>query len=492
MFIFLSIVAAIAAIALTIMRMTADEGSPMKGKRVGLGRTALIFAFLAFGALGIFNKVFFYADAGYIYHVRTLAGQEKAVDGGTNLGYNMYLFGHITKWKRAMTVQAVLHTSKEDVNAEEGGLTSSANLPPMNIVFLDQVDADATATARFLLPTDPTAFLKMAREYRTPGNLLNTALVPAFKETLNATASLMSAEEYYSGGRTEFNNEFSNQLENGIYIVERHEIIKKRIGGPVKGSANASKGTEQEDFGSDQQTVFVVEKLKDDEGMARRKHQQFTNYGIVVVDSRITDMQPNKKFTERMQLKQQASADRAIAREQRIQEEQQKLLVEAKGARQVAERQAKWKADQIEQTTQAETARQLVVTAARKMKDKADIDKATAAVLLDKATIDAKAVKVAADAQAYKKRVILKADNALAQKLDAEIEIQTIWADAYSKRAVPQYVFGGGGTGGSPVGSDSEAHLFMKLMTIDAAKRLTYDRGLDTSVDKATAPAQTK
>jgi len=274
--------------------------------------------------------------------------------------------------------------------------------------------------------------------------------------------------------------------------VERHEIIKKRIGGPVKGSANASKGTEQEDFGSDQQTVFVVEKLKDDEGMARRKHQQFTNYGIVVVDSRITDMQPNKKFTERMQLKQQASADRAIAREQRIQEEQQKLLVEAKGARQVAERQAKWKADQIEQTTQAETARQLVVTAARKMKDKADIDKATAAVLLDKATIDAKAVKVAADAQAYKKRVILKADNALAQKLDAEIEIQTIWADAYSKRAVPQYVFGGGGTGGSPVGSDSEAHLFMKLMTIDAAKRLTYDRGLDTSVDKATAPAQTK
>jgi len=47
-----------------------------------------------------------------------------------------------------------------------------------------------------------------------------------------------------------------------------------------------------------------------------------------------------------MQLKQQASAVRAIVREQRVQEEQ-RLLTIARGAREVAERQAMAKVDQI-------------------------------------------------------------------------------------------------------------------------------------------------
>ena len=89
----------------------------------------------------------------------------------------------------------------------------SASLPPLNIMFLDQVDADSEATARFSIPIDRESFLKMAHEYRTPENLLRTALIPAFKETLQATASLISsAEDYYSGGRTEFNAEFENQM----------------------------------------------------------------------------------------------------------------------------------------------------------------------------------------------------------------------------------------------------------------------------------------
>lgn len=476
--IFLSIVSVIAALVISVMRHTSEAGSPIRSSIAGHGRTVLVLAFLGFGALGLFNKIFFYADAAYIYHVRTIAGQEKAVDGAVDLGYNMYLFGHITEWKRAMTVQSVVHAMGEDVDGNTGGLQSSANMPPMNIVFLDQVDADATATARYLLPTDPTDFLRMAREYRTPQNLLNTALVPAFKETLNATASLMSAEEYYSGGRTEFNNEFSNQLENGIYIVRRHEILKPRIGGAVKGSANVSKGTDQDDFGSDQQTVFVVEKLKDATGTPRRKTQQFTNYGVRVVDSRVTDMQPNKKFVERMQLKQQASADRAIAIEQRIQEEQQKLLVEARGQRVVAERQATWKADQIEKTTIAETSRQLVVTEARKQKDKATIDKQTAGILLDKAKIDAQSVVVAAEAKAFEKKALLEADNALQVKLNAWLTAQKYWSDAHARKPVPTTVFGTGGGTDGPLDQRNSVHDFMNLVIMKSAKDLNVDTGI--------------
>ena len=56
-----------------------------------------------------------------------------------------------------------------------------------------------------------------------------------------------------------------------------------------------------------------------------------------------------------MGLRQQAAADRAIAREQRVQEEEQRLLAITHGEREVAERQAAAKVKQIQKTTEAKT-----------------------------------------------------------------------------------------------------------------------------------------
>jgi glyceraldehyde-3-phosphate dehydrogenase/erythrose-4-phosphate dehydrogenase len=178
-----------------------------------------------------------------------------------------------------------------------------------------------------------------------------------------------------------------------------------------------------------------------------------------------------------MQLKQKASADRAIAREQRIQQEEQRLLAIARGEREVAERQAKAKVEQIQKTTDAETDKQLALTAAQKLKEQAEIEKETAEIQYEKAKIEAETRRTLADAEAYQKRVILEADNALAQKLDAEVEIQKLWASAYAKRAVPTNVFGG--SGDTPVGADDEVRAFMQMLTIDAAKRLNYERDLE-------------
>lgn len=410
------------------------------------------------------------AEPGYVYHVRTITGNEVVV---SDLGLKFHPFAKINSWKRAMTVQADMDYSPKS-NAEKEGRLSSASLPPLNIMFLDQVDANASATVRFALPTDEETFLKLAHEYRTPQNLLRTTLIPAFREGLQANASLMSAEEYYAGGRTEFSTEFENQMRGGIYLVKREEVNVKPLK-TQKGTANASLGSNQEQYGEGAKTIFVVNKVLDDGGIPKRKNQRFIDYGVTVVTALVTDMKPNKKFVERMQLKQKASADRAIAREQRVQEEEQRLLAIARGEREVAERQAKAKVDQIQKTTNAETEKQLTITNAEKLKAQAAIAKETAQINLEKAKIDAETKRTLAEAEAYQKEVILKADNALAQKLEAEIEIQKIWAKAFSQRKVPTNVFGSG-VGGAPTGSDSETKAFMQMLTLDAAKRLNYDR----------------
>ena len=430
---------------------------------------------LAIGALmvlvGALNGIFFYAEPGFKYHVRTILGEEKMVK---DVGYNTYLFGRYNAWKNAMSVQA----SRDGggvVRAEMDSDTTSADLPPQTLVFLDQVDAEVTATTRFQLPDTEEDFLRLARQFRTPANLLRTELIPAFQETLGATASLITAENYFSGGRNEFNTEFQNQMQNGIYNVRRKEEtrnVRRR-----SGTANASLGTEQEEFGDDQQVVFVVEKILDSTGQPVRKPQNFNKFGIAVVSARVTNVQPNERFRSRMEQKQDAAAARAVAREQRVQEEEQRLLAITRGEREVAERQAAAKVEQIQLTTEAETQKQLAVTAANQRRDEAAIDRDTAKIRLEQARIDAEAQQVSADAAAYEKKAIIEADNALQQKLDAYVQAQQYWADAFAKRAVPQQVFGmGGGNGGGGVGgTDGDIQNFLNLMTMRAARDLSVD-----------------
>lgn len=251
-------------------------------------------------------------------------------------------------------------------------------------------------------------------------------------------------------------------MENGIYIVRRVEEVV-RLEDPNLGGANAAFGTNQQDYGDQVKTVFTVKKILDETGQPQRKEQSFKKFRISVTSARVTDVDPNTEFKKRMRLRQQAAADRAIVREQRIQEEEQRLLAIAKGEREVAERQAQAKVRQIEQTTNAETEKQLAITSANKLKEQAEID--------------AEAVKVAADAEAYAKAAVLEADNALAQKLNAEISIQRVWAEAYAKRNVPTYVFGAG-NGDTPTGGDQEAQLMQQLLAMEYAKRLDYDRAI--------------
>ncbi|MFT6734340.1 MAG: regulator of protease activity HflC (stomatin/prohibitin superfamily), partial [Polaribacter sp.] len=359
-------------------------------------KTGFLLKFAGFGIsiimlVWIGMNSIFYAEPGYIYHVRTVLGNEVVV---TEVGYKFYPFGRYNSWKRAMTVQALNGSGSNSIRAEKDSANTSASLPPLNIMFLDQVDAESEATVRFSIPSDQESFLELAHEYRSPENLLRTALMPSFKETLKANASLMTAEEYYAGGQTSFNSKFEEQMTNGIFLVKREEIqVKSR---QTKSSANASLGKDQNQYGDDMKTIFVVKNVLDENGLPKRKKQRFIEFGITVVSALVTDMRPNKKFVERMQLKQQASADRAIAREQRVQEEEQRLLAIARGEREVAERQAKAKVEQIQLTTEAETDKQLAITRAEKFKAEAAISKDTAQINFEKAKIEAQTVRTLA------------------------------------------------------------------------------------------------
>lgn len=425
-------------------------------KTIG-GVVGLIIAYVMFGMVLVYN------EAGYQTHIRTIFGEEKVA---TEVGYAAKWFGRATPWKQAQTVQFMA-----PANAENRSDDFSSNVVGYKIVFLGNVDGDVEASTRFRLPQGEQ-FLKIAREYRNPDNFVQTALIPAIKETLQSTASLMSADDYFAGARSEFGSEFENQLRQGQYLTKRKEVERKTVRGRNQ-TAGASVGTGVDGVDDEnRRSDFVTEKLQDADGKPLRKQQQFIGMGVDVVEARITNIDPNPLYKQRMVKVQTALADLAVARQDRLKEEEQKLLVTARGEKQVEEKRQETLRDQIEQTTKAQTAKQLAIINATREQESAQIAKLTSDELLQKARIDAQATKVSADAEAYAKQAVIEADGALQQKLDALVNINRVWADAASKAPVPSVMMGGSGDGSS---RQTEIGQLMQIMAAKAAKDLSID-----------------
>lgn len=438
------------------MSIMQDSVNTVKGygAKIGIALGVLLLAIV------LFNGIFVYNEAGYQTHVRTIFGEEKVI---TEVGYATKWFGRATPWKQAQTVQFIIN----DQNSS--GDESSGTVKQYKIVFLGNVDADVEASTRFRLPQGEQ-FLKIAREYRTPDNFVATALTPAIKETLQSTASLMSADDYFAGARSEFGSEFENQLRMGQYVTSRKEVQRKQTRNRDEGAKLVSgAGAENEETS---RTMFVTEKLLDSEGLPRRKHQQFIGMGVEVVEARITNIVPNGKYLERMQKVQDSLGELAIARQNRLKEEEAKLLVIAQGQKNVEEKRQSTLREQIEQTTKAETEKMLAIINADREREKAEIEKVTAALQLDKAKIDALSTKTLADAEAYAKEAVIKADGALDKKLDALVKINRDWADAASKAPVPSVMMGGSSDG---TGRQNEMTQLMQVMAVKAAKDLQID-----------------
>jgi regulator of protease activity HflC (stomatin/prohibitin superfamily) len=424
-------------------------------------KAGLVLGALALLVVGTFNSVYVYNEAGYQTHIRTIGGEEKVV---TEVGYATKWFGKATPWKQAQTLQF----SIVDIGKQSNSVDDGLSVDNYKIVFLGNVDGLVEASTRVRMPQGEQ-FLKIAREYRTPENFLQTAVVPAMKETLQTTASLMTADDYFAGARSEFGASFDDQLRNGQYIVKRKEV--QQVVPMERQEADKLVSGAGED-GEQKRTVFITEKETDNKGREIRKPQQFVALGAEVVEARITNILPNEQFRGRMVKVQTAQADLAVARADRLKEEEAKQLAIARGQREVEQKRQETLRTQVEQTTNAETTKKLAILQAEQQRESAVIARLTSAELLAKARIDAEATKTTADADAYAKKAVIVADGALSQKLATLEKINEVWAQAAANAPVPGIVMGGTADG---TNRQSEIGRFMDLLSAKSARDLSVD-----------------
>lgn len=405
-----------------------------------------------------------YNDAGFCQHTRTVFGTESSTCA---TGWFFIGWGSSTAWPHYITVANTLDTTAD----------GSAISGPYRVRLADNWTGDVTQTTRFAIPQDTEQFLTMARTFRSPERLISTTLKPAVTASLDSVSNMFTMEEYYSGGkRDQFKSEFKDTIEKGRAQVR--QVSLNQAGGVIRSRVAPSDSEVAQDtseVGDTEVRRVIMEKVTDASGNDIRTQHDFAEIGVTVASAILENLDPDDKYEEQINDRKAAASRRVVAREQRLEQEEQRLLAIQQGETDIAKRQAAAKVEQIEKTTNAETTKKLALIEAERMKEEAEIAKQTAAINLDKARIDAESVTVAADAEAYAKQAILEADGALQQKLDAWVEAQRVWADAASKINVPSTVIAGGGSDGTAGNALGTVDQFMQLMMLNSAKQLSVD-----------------
>ena len=346
-------------------------------------------------------------------------------------------FAKEKEWPNQISVTYQQETA--ELNLEDNGI----EVGKIMIRFSDATTADVKGITQFILPSEEKEMILIHNTHRTPQSLVVKRLAPYTKECLQSSAQLMSSEKHYGGGRAQMAQDFMDQLKDGVYLLKTEENI-------------VFDSLEQE-----KKRIYQTEIQYDKKTAApKRKLSSIKEYGITVADAAITDVDYEEKVDQKLIKIIDAATKSAISKQELMTAQQQTLTAKAKGEQALVEIEYQQKQEQTRQVVEAET----------KVKV-AEQDKLQQKIAYEGSILEAKKIKELADAQAYARLKIMKADGALEMKLKAQVEVQKVWADAFSKYTgaiVPQIQTGGSGTTNGAIN-------FMDIMTAKTARDFALD-----------------
>jgi hypothetical protein len=394
------------------------------------------------GVLGILGMILFiilnpfsWNDAGNRTVVERTNG-EQIVQFAPGIFYAGF-FAKEKEWPNQISVTYQEAASNLDI--EDNGI----EVGQIMIRFSDATTADVRGITQFILPSDEKEMILIHNTHRTPQSLVVKRLAPYTKECLQSSAQLMSSEKHYGGGRAQMAQDFLDQLKEGVYLLVTEENL-------VFDSLEMEK-----------KRVYQTEIQFDKKTMLpKRKLSSIKEYGITVADAAITDVDYEDKVDEKLVKIIDAVTKSSISKQELMTAQQQTLTAKAKGEQALVEIEYQQKQEQTKQVVEAQT----------KVKV-AEQDKLQQKIAYEGSILEAKKIKELADANAYAKQRIMQADGALEMKLNAQVEVQKVWADAFSKytgAVVPQIQTGNGQT-------TNGALNFMEIMTAKTAKDFALD-----------------
>lgn len=309
------------------------------------------------------------------------------------------------------------------------------------VQFNDGGKGSIKGSIQYDMPLDVENLTELHTRFGTQQAIQKQVMEVVTNKVIYMTGPVMSSRESYAEKRNDLIRFVQDQIDNGVYQTRR--VTEEQV----------------DQFTGQTKTVTVAQIVIGKDGRPARQEQSVVgefairafNFAIAqidydeVVDRQIADQQ---KITMEVQT---SIADAVKAQQAAITAEQQGLAAAAR---------ARWEQEVIKAKE---------VTAAEQRLAVADLDRQAAEQTRQKEIL-------LGQGEAERKRLVLAADGALAQKLATMEAIQTVWADAYAKRQVPAMVMGSSTQGGT----DTQTTDFAQMMTLMTASQL----GLDLTIPR--------
>lgn len=366
---------------------------------------------LLFVVLGLWGQVFENVDADEIMVVQAPASGELA--WYTSSGIKWQGFGKVTIYRKMSDTE--LETK---------------------IQFNDKGTGSMKVRFQMELPLDTEHLTALHTKYGSQDAITEALVKPTIRKVIFMTGPTMTSEESVASKKTELIRFIVDQIENGVYRTNQRTLY---VADPVT---------------KENRQVVVAEIATDKTGQIERQETSALNeFGIRVVNFAPSDIVYDEAVTEQFKRQQEITMKVQTAMAQTREAEQRKLTSEADGQANVMKAKYEKEVEKIQAITVAEQA-------------------------LAVATLDAKSAEqrkreniLLGEGEAERKKLVMFADGALTQKIDAWIEVQKHYAAAigsYSGNWVPMYMTGKDGTGNGAV-------QLVDLLTAKTAKDLSLD-----------------
>ena len=334
-------------------------------------------------------------------------------------------FGNITRYKKS--AQYSFSAPKPTKNEKGEVVASTEPDESIKVRFSDGAHSFISGSLRYNLPTDEKHMLLLHSTYGSMGAIDRDLVKQVVAKSVYMTGPLMSSRESYAEKRNDLISFITDQILGGVYKTEKQQ-------------------TETTDVltGQKKMVDFVVPKSGDGlNGIEREEKSPMDQYGIVASNITITSIEYDPAIEAQIKTQQEAiqSVQQSIINSRKA--EQDKITTELQGAADAAK--SKWlqEVEKAKAVTIAQQESEVAVTNANK-------DKQVAALALETARLQAQTTVTAAKADADAKRLSVTANNNFNDRLQAFVDIQKAWAQAYgAQRQVPDTVVGGSGTNGN-------------------------------------------
>jgi len=427
-----------------------DESEKKKLRLITIIISSVVIAVI--GLILVFQMISWNEADERIVHQSAFNGDLTVIESA---GPYMKAFGTTTIYKKVISVNF----------SGDAEVKASSIIPLIPIRFLDTTTGDARGVARFRLPGHVAAadtgilrgLLKIHEEFGSQETLVSNLLVRTVTENVKASARMMSVEQHYSGGNGQLSQNFSDQLQNGIYVTEQ------------KIEQAAQKG--EDDSLSQRQRVTIEIKKDPKTQELLRNDKMLSDYAIAVVDASIIDIDYETKVDARLEAQKQAAADEALSRQNLKKAEQAAKTEVAQGAQRIAKQRADSEVLKTKEMIDAERVKaNAIIAAEQRVSVKAQLALEQTQILKQQ-KLEAQGMDVLAAARRRAKTSALDPKYVFDETLKAKVTMnRDLYSNMKSAQLVPLVVSGSGGKGG--VNAISYLEVMANKAALDLARSL--------------------